>query len=75
MLWSASTEPLFDKGLQMKSLSIVSIFGAIFASSQALAHGGHASLADAMHGFFHAGPVAAGLAMLGLAVLFYKRSH
>jgi hypothetical protein len=66
---------LFDKALQMKSLSILSAIGALVLPSQALAHGGHASLADAVHGVFHAGPLAAGLAVLALAVFFYKRSH
>jgi hypothetical protein len=75
MLWTALLKPLFDKVLQMKSLSIVSVTGAVFAPSQAFAHGGHTSLSDALHGLFHAGPVAAGMAMLALAVLFYKRSH
>jgi hypothetical protein len=75
MLWTALLKPLFDKGLQMKSLSIVSVTGAIFAPSQALAHGGHSSLSDVVHGLFHAGPVAAGLSVLALAVFFYKRSH
>jgi hypothetical protein len=75
MLWTALLKPLFDKGLQMKLLSIVTVTGAVFAPSQALAHGGHPSLADVFHGFFHAGPVAAGLSVLALALFFYKRSH
>jgi hypothetical protein len=73
-------KPQIDKVLVMKSLSVLSriglaAFGSVLAPVAAFAHGGHSELAEALHGVFHAGPLAAALAVLAVSVVLYRRSR